>query len=272
MHCELFSPHAEETPVSQLLEQVPSGLLYGYSVYTTLKMPISEQGIDLHLQRLKKDCKALGLQWRYTDSRILERLNALFQPGEPVFRLTVCADVESYSDFYAEDASLPSRLLISSRPAPQRPADGVRLKTVSHQRPLPTLKHGAMAETILLKRQARKDGFDDILLMNAQGHACESSTANLFLVRNGQLQTPEPVRDGCLPGITRQLILDGANAQRIPIGFEPVSLNELQSAQGAFLTNATQGLVPVHAIDGQVLPWPSEAKRISQALGHIINT
>lgn len=272
MHCELFSPHAEETQAPQPVEQVPAGLLYGYSVYTTLKMPLSEQDIDLHLQRLKKDCKAMGLQWRYTDHQVLEQLNSLFQPGEPVFRLTVCADVTNYSDFYTEDSSMPSRLLISSRPAPHRPADGVKLKTVSHQRPLPTLKHGAMTETILLKRQARKEGFDDILLMYAQGHVCESSTANLFLIRNGQLQTPDPVRDGCLPGITRQLILNGADMQRIPVDFKPVTLNELQSAQGAFLTNATQGLIPVRSIDGQALPWPSEAKRISEALRHTINT
>lgn len=271
MYWELFSPLQEEFQASEPLTGFPEGLLYGYSVYTTLKMPLSEQVIDLHLQRLKKDCKVMNLEWRYTDHWLMSRLKNLFQPDNPVFRLTVCADVSGYGALYESGSMLPSRLFVSCRPASRKPIEGIRLKTVQHQRPLPTIKHGAMSETVLLKRHAQQEGFDDILLLNPRGIACETSTANLFLIQDGMLRTPEPVRDGCLPGVTRQLVLEGAKAQRIPVSTEPILQEVLEASQGAFLTNAVQGVIPIQSIDAQTLPWPNEAKRLMTSLSHTVN-
>ncbi|WP_373531870.1 aminotransferase class IV [Vampirovibrio sp.] len=273
MHRELFNPQQAEPHAAQSLTDFPEGLLYGYSVYTTLKMPCSEQVIDLHLQRLKKDCKALGLSWRYTDHWIMRQLSDLFQAQteNPVFRLSVCADLDGYGAFYSEEKWLPSRLFLSSRPLGLRPAKGLRLTTVNHQRAMPTLKHGAMADTILRKRQARQQGFDDILLMNEQGHVCEASTANFFLIQNGVLMTSDPLRDGCLPGITRQQLLDGAQSQRIEISTEAISLETIQNGHGAFLSNAVQGVVAVQCVDDYTLPWPTEAQRLMTCLGQTVS-
>lgn len=272
MHWELFNPHSEDAYGVQTLAQFPDGLLYGYSVYTTLKMPLSEQWIDLHLQRLKKDCKALGLQWRFTDHAILARLKKLFNPAYPIIRLTVCADTQGYGTFTQTTGPLPARLYVSARPLPNKPQHGLRLKVVQHQRAMPLSKHGDMAETILLKRQAQEAGIDDILLMNQQAHVCEASTSNLFLIHGETIQTSDPVRDGCLPGITRQLLLENAETQRIPISTVPITQAHLQEADGAFLTNATQGVRRVQSIDGHTLPWPNSAKRLAESLSHMVST
>lgn len=272
MYWELFNPHTEDAYGVQSLEQFPDGLLYGYSVYTTLKMPLSEQGIDLHLQRLKKDCKAMGLQWRFTDHAILSRLKKLFNPAYPIIRLTLCADTQGYGTFSETTGPLPARLYVSARPAPNKPKQGLKLKTVQHQRSLPLSKHGDMAETILLKRQAQEAGNDDILLLNPQGHACEASTSNLFLIHGESVQTSDPARDGCLPGITRQLLLDNAKTQRLPISTEPITLEDIQAADGAFLTNATQGVRLIRSIDDHTLPWPNSAKKLAESLSHMVST
>lgn len=249
----------------------PHGLLYGYSVYTTLKLPLSEQKIDLHLQRLKKDCKAMGLMWHYVDHEILSRIQAQFDPAKPVVRITVVADVEHYGAFFAE-GKIPSKILLDARPTPANQPDGLKLKTVPYVRPQATIKHGSMAELIFLKRQARQEGFDDILLINSAGHICESSTANLFMLENNALRTPEPERDGCLPGITRSLVLQGAQLQQISVSTAPISMAALQEAEGAFITNAVSGVSPVASIDGKPLPWPSQARRLCESLGHMVNT
>jgi 4-amino-4-deoxychorismate lyase len=272
MYWELFNPQQAESQTSQPLSDFPEGLLYGYSVYTTLKMPCPEQLMDWHLQRLKKDCKAMGLSWRYTDHWVMKQLKTLFQAEKPVFRLSVCADLEGYSAFYTPKTALPSRLFLTSRPASPTPIEGLHLKTVDHQRSMPTVKHGAMAETILQKRQAQQAGFDDILLMNSQGHACETSTANLFLIKNGILRTPEPIRDGCLPGLTRQQILAGAQNQKISRDTEPITLETLQNSDGVFLSNAVQGLIAVQSINHQNLPWPNEAKRLLMGLSQTVTS
>ncbi len=271
MHWELFSPHQDENGPSQAIDNPPDGLLYGYSVYTTLKLPLSEHLIDRHLQRLKKDCKAMNLSWRYTDHWVLAQLKAHFTPSLPVLRLTVFAEVDGYGAFYNQKPTLPSRMLLSARPA-SSVSQTIHLQSVPHQRSMPTIKHGAMAETIALKRTAQESGFDDILLLNAAQHVCEASTANFFLIQDGVLRTPHPERDGCLPGLTRQLVLEGADTQRIPTDDSPISLQDIRSAQGAFLTNATQGVITVGQIDNHSFPWPNEAKRLQAALTHIVNT
>lgn len=272
MYWELFNPHTEDAYGVQSLEQFPDGLLYGYSVYTTLKMPLSEQGIDLHLQRLKKDCKAMRLQWRFTDHAILTRLKKLFNPSLPIIRLTVSADTQGYGSFSSTEGPLPTRLYVSARADAGKPKQGLKLKTVQHQRPMPLTKHGDMAETILLKREAKEAGFDDILLVNPQGHLCEASTSNLFLIQGETVCTSDPVRDGCLPGITRQLLLDNAKIQRISLSTEPLTTATLQKADGLFLTNATQGVRQVESVDGHHLPWPNGAKRLAESLTHMIST
>jgi branched-subunit amino acid aminotransferase/4-amino-4-deoxychorismate lyase len=271
MYWELFNPGQAESQTPQPLPHFPEGLLYGYGIYTTLKMPCSEQVIDWHLQRLKKDCKAMGLSWRYKDHWIMKQLKTLFQAEKPVFRLSVCADLEGYSAFYTSETALPSRLFLSSRPASPTPQKGLHLKTVAHQRSMPTIKHTAMAETILQKRQAQQAGFDDILLMNGQGHACETSTANIFLIKKMSLITPEPVRDGCLPGIIRQQVLTGAQNQQILMDTDPITLETLKASDGAFLSNAVQGLVAIQSINKHSLPWPDEAKRLLTALSHTVS-
>ncbi len=278
MHWELFSPLTAEAPESATaLSALPEGLLYGYSVYTTLKMPLSEQVIDLHLQRLKKDCKALGLSWRFTDHQILGQLKTLFQPQMPVFRLTVLADVDGYAAFYEHAGqALPTRLMVSARKALTATNTGLNLKSVVHQRPLPTVKHGAMAETILVKRQARQTGFDDILLVTESPEkspiALETSTANVFGIRDGVLRTSDPVRDGCLPGITRHRILEAAQAMRVPVDTSPLSLTELLSCQGVFVSNAVSGIRKVERIDEQGIVWHPAAQRLMDSLSHTVNT
>ncbi|WMU93435.1 hypothetical protein EMOOHJMP_00243 [Microcystis phage MaAM05] len=277
MHWELFSPLTTETPESAtVLSALPEGLLYGYSVYTTFKMPLSEQVIDLHLQRLKKDCKALGLGWRFTDHQILGQLKTLFQPNRPVFRLTVLADVEGYAAFYHHaDSSLPARLIVSAREASTGTPTGLSLKVTPHQRPLATAKHGAMAETILRKRQAKQLGFDDILLVSDTPEQClvlETSTANVFGIRDGVLRTSDPVRDGCLPGITRHLILEAAQAMRVPVDLSPLSLRELYACQGVFVSNAVSGIRKVDHIDGQSIAWQASAQRLMDSLSYTVNT
>lgn len=277
MHWELFSPLTTEAPESATaLTALPEGLLYGYSVYTTLKMPLSEQVIDLHLQRLKKDCKALGLSWRFADHQILGQLKTLFQPNRPVFRLTVLAEVEGYAAFYDHAGqALPTRLIVSTRETGTETQTGLRLKVTPHQRPLPTVKHGAMAETILHRRQALQAGFDDILLMREnpeQRLVLETSTSNVFGIRDGVLRTSDPVRDGCLPGITRHRILEAAQAMRVAVDLSPFSLTELLDCQGVFVSNAVSGIRKVEGIDGQIIAWQPSAQRLMDSLSHTVNT
>jgi branched-subunit amino acid aminotransferase/4-amino-4-deoxychorismate lyase len=122
---------------------------------------------------------------------------------------------------------------------------------------LPNIKLAGIGELIQAKCAARHEDYDDILLLNHSNHITEASTANFFAFdASGCLRTPDPLRDGCLPGITRQQVLEMAKAQNIPIRQEPLDIREVSDFSGAFLTNAVQGLIPIKQIDASELPWP----------------
>jgi branched-subunit amino acid aminotransferase/4-amino-4-deoxychorismate lyase len=292
MHLEILPPATSEFPAHGC-PGFPSGLLFGYSVYTTFRWPLSTRWLHAHLDRLEQHATFLRLDWPFPKAWLVQQFEEALQgtllqqqasPSEQLAcRLTACADVEGYGDFYAPDVThsketeanmaidtpskLPTRLFLSTRSLPPTPGIGLRLKTIPYQRPLPQIKTGAMAESILLKRQAQSEGFDDLLFINPNGACSEASTSNIFLVRDDALFTPEPQRDGCLPGITRLQVLEAASILGISaFDTQPLSLPDIRNAQALFLTNAAQGIIPARSIDDYVLPWPDSSQRIVNTL------
>ena len=65
------------------------------------------------------------------------------------------------------------------------------------------------------KHQANEDGADEAILLNTAGDLCEGATSNIFIVMDGQIQTPE-LASGCLPGVMRQVVLEMCEKLRLP--------------------------------------------------------
>ncbi len=284
MFLELLSPvgsrgvHASAPPCFLPLADCPAGLMYGMAVYTTFRFPLADCWWNAHLTRLKENAAQLGLSLPFPADVIRLALEALIETEgctQSVFRLTAIADVQEYGDFYTgtENGLKPARLLLSARKSGTSVLSSagplqspVAVKAVDAIRPLPLIKHSGMADVIRLKQAALLSGFSEILLAQ-NGILREASTSNIFLIQAGQLLTPDPVRDGCLPGITRQRVLLTAKGLGIPVAETgPLLMRDLPHWDGAFLTNAAQGIRPVSRIDQHALPWPSEAKGWIQAL------
>ncbi len=97
-------------------------------------------------------------------------------------------------------------------------------------------------------QKARSAGFDDALLLNSKGELVEGSRTNIFLVKDGVLLTP-PVAAGCLPGITRQAVLERARRLKIRCVSQPLKAADLLEADEAFLTNALLGIMPLTSVN-----------------------
>ncbi len=96
-----------------------------------------------------------------------------------------------------------------------------------------------------------KDCYDGILL-NAQGHVTETTTANLFWIKNEVVMTA-PVSLGLLPGITRQVVIDLAKAEGLKFKENVAIFEELSTADEIFITSSILEVMPVTSIDGQVI-------------------
>ena len=132
---------------------------------------------------------------------------------------------------------------------------GITLVTSSWRRPPadvldPRVKSLNYLNNALAKQEARRQGADEALLLNAAGNVAEASVANVFVVREGRLLTP-PATDGALEGITRRTILELAEREGLPAEERTLGRFDLFAASEAFLTGSGARIVPVHSLDGQ---------------------
>lgn len=122
------------------------------------------------------------------------------------------------------------------------------------------VKAMSYAENTLALAEARARGADEAILANTGGHLCEGTASNLFVVRAGNVLTP-PLASGCLPGVTRELVLEVAQAGGIPCMEADMMPDSLAEADEAFLTSSTRGIQPIHSVEGSDIPAPGVITR-----------
>jgi branched-chain amino acid aminotransferase len=120
---------------------------------------------------------------------------------------------------------------------------------------------------MLAKRRALAAGFDEVVLLDGRGNVAEAPTANVFVVRGGELWTPPT--DRVLAGITRDTVLAIARAEGVPAREEPFTATEMERADEAFLVATSLPVLPVSSVNGKDLrggaPGPLTA-RIQRAV------
>jgi branched-chain amino acid aminotransferase len=113
----------------------------------------------------------------------------------------------------------------------------------------PEIKTGNYLSNIIALRQAIERGGEDAILCTGAGEVAEGATSNVFLVSGGTLRTPH-LRTGLLPGITRQVVCELADAAGHHAVEGVVRPEQLRAAQEVFLTSSVRGIMPVTRIDG----------------------
>jgi branched-chain amino acid aminotransferase len=117
------------------------------------------------------------------------------------------------------------------------------------ENPLVGLKTTSRADYVFARLEARRAGGDDALFLTTDGHLSEATSANIFLVRGGELATPA-LACAILPGTTRTWILRWAAGA----GLRPVEgwlvTADLAGADEAFLCSSVAGILPVTRLDG----------------------
>ncbi|MBF6233509.1 aminotransferase class IV [Nocardia farcinica] len=257
-----------------------AAVLYGLSVYTVF--PVHVDGarrtafrLDDHFRRLEESCKIIGIdrfahEWDF--SRFTAAVRALIAanaPREDVFVRATVHVVESIPGTRVRGCEIRMSMFVYDA-VPIVPQDGMRLKSSPWRRipdnaiPSRAKVNGAYVNSVLAKQDAIDSGYDDCIFLDGNGHVCELSAANIFLVRGGTLITPDVSCD-ILDGINRRTILTLAAEDGIPVQERSVDLTELYIADEVFVTGTSAGAAPVLEVDGRVVadgaPGP-----VSQAL------
>lgn len=131
---------------------------------------------------------------------------------------------------------------------------GIRLATSKWRRPAPdTAPVKAKAAGLymictLSKHEAEANGYHDALMLDWRGNVAEATGANIFLVQNGVIHTPDP--DCFLDGITRRTVMDLARKRGYEIVERTVTPEDFAKTDEVFLTGTAAEVTPVGEIDG----------------------
>lgn len=228
------------------------GLFMGWGVFTTLRV---SRGIpfalERHWARLERDAARLSvpLPCSLEDLRgALAKVIRANKRAEGVARVIM---VRNTGELWADAPARPSTdLLIFTRalvswPATQRlvlqPAGIFSSGPYAGAKMLSWIEHAGVLE------RARAQGFDEALLMNEKGELAECTSANIFLVRRGEVFTP-PLASGCLPGVTREILLEIGAKSGVTLRQQTLTTDDLATADEVFISSTTREVVGVESI------------------------
>lgn len=134
---------------------------------------------------------------------------------------------------------------------------GIRVKISSFTRHHPNITmikakaNGNYMNSIMANTEALKDGYDEAILLDAQGYVAEGSGENIFIVRDGHLFTP--ALDVALDGITRRSVLAIAADLGLSVQEKRITRDELYTADEVFFTGTAAEVTPIREIDNRTI-------------------
>ena len=131
-------------------------------------------------------------------------------------------------------------------------ADGIAVITVPDQRwPRVDIKSISLLPNVLAKQAARAQGAREAWLIDKKGYVTEGSSSNAWIInRDGKLLTRQ-LDHSILAGITRSVLIDSLKQHGLEFEERAFTVEEAYAAREAFLTSATQSVMPVVRIDGR---------------------
>jgi len=116
----------------------------------------------------------------------------------------------------------------------------------------PRIKSLNYLNNIMAKIEARQVGALEALMLNFNGRVAECTADNIFMFKNGELETPD-LMQGALGGITRAAVLELAAAAGIPACETVLGLHDFYNSDECFLTGTGAEVMPVISIDGRTI-------------------
>jgi branched-chain amino acid aminotransferase len=215
--------------------------------------------LDEHLARLRRSAKALAFTVIPSDEQIVAEIKRTLAANQMThdvhIRLTLTRGVKITSGMDPRlNQSGPTLIVLPEHKPPVYDAAGITLITSSVRRHSPDsldpkIHHNNLLTSILAKIEANGAGADDAVMLDSRGFVAETNATNMFFVIAGALSTPTAA--ACPEGITRQAVIDLAEASGIGCQVGDFSLSQLYGADELFVTGTMGGLTPVLALDGR---------------------
>ncbi len=232
-------------------------LHYGYAVFEGIRSYPVNGGTKIfkakeHYERLRQSAHSMYIPFEYDAAQLTELTYEVLHRNEftdaYVRPIVICPPNMSLSkgkeSMLAIEAWEWTNGYLSNK---------MRIMTSSFRRPNPSGFHieakvsGHYVNSILACQEAKDKGFDEALLLDAEGYVAEGPGANVFYENNGTLYTP--ARGNILPGITRATVLEICAELNIPVQEQQFTPDEMRGADSAFYCGTAAEVVALASLD-----------------------
>lgn len=227
---------------------------YGDGLFESMRMLKGQlKFADKHADRLHKGMKALKMDgYSQMDSWFLrekaEQLASVNKIKHGRLRLTVYRDSDGLYTPQQNKTGYVLEIVPADEPRYFLNSKGLIIDVFTElSKPnnfLSNIKTCNSLVYVLSGIYKTQHNLDDVLLLNQNGFLCEASSSNIFIYYQNHLYTPA-LSEGCVEGVMRQVIIDIAQKNNIPLTEAQISPEILYEADEVFLTNATRGIQSV---------------------------
>src|SRR5690349_1902296 len=254
------------------------GLLYGDGIFEGIRAYHGRVfKLKEHIDRLFYSAKALLLEIPLTHQEVMDAVVETCRQNklrDGYIRLVVTRGAGTLG-LNPNRCKNPSVIIIADKIQlypPELYKRGMDIVTVPTTRNLhsalnPAIKSLNYLNNILAKIEANNSGCEEAIMLNAEGFVSECTGDNLFIVKEGQLQTP-PLSAGALYGITRKVVMEIAADSGLKVAEPNLTRHDLFNADECFLTGSGAEVVPIVKIDGRIIgngkPGPITQRLVAQ--------
>jgi branched-chain amino acid aminotransferase len=238
------------------------GFLYGDGVYEAIR---AYDGIVFklreHLDRLYESAKSIKIELPFDKQelgRIVVEVLKKNQLKSGYVRIVVSRGAGKMG-VDPRNCTKPTVVIMAE---PREPLFGEKVKGISaiisslRRTPSwsldPRIKTLNYLNNVLAKIEAIEAGVEEAIMLNEQGYVAETSTENVFVVKNGTVATPHPSL-GVLRGITRDVVVRIVKELGYPLEERPITVHELFNADEVLVTGTAAEVVPVIKISGRIV-------------------
>lgn len=255
--------------ISAHISAADRGLLYGQSVFETIAIVEQvPQLLDLHLARLQRGCDVIGIPFDETLKQTLSAEADQLSENQSKAVLRMTLSMGEGGRGYLNPSEIHANRILSRHPYPEfdhkRWRDGIELGLVSirlaSQTALAGIKHGNRLEQIIARSQWQQD-WHEALILDQQDNVIEATQSNVFIVKDGELLTPDLSHCG-VAGVMREHVIEQAKKLGVKAQIVSLSVSDIHAAEEVFLSNSVIGIWPVKRFQSHTYDTPELSSKL----------
>jgi branched-chain amino acid aminotransferase len=246
------------------------GLMNGWGIFSTLRV---QDGVlfawERHWARMNRDAARLRVPFPEDAASLEEGLYRLIEKNEAANSTLRVVIVRNRGGMWEGPAAAERAFETIAFTAPLNDwGTAVKLGIVENARHAASefagTKYLSWSENLARYERAHVQGFDEVVLLNERGEISECTSANIFIAQGDRVYTP-PLSSGCLPGVTRALLLEEIRLPGLSVEEKVLFKNDLEAADEIFVTSTTRDLMPAVSVEGLKI---RQGRRVRDRLQH----